>query len=109
MITENQNTSGQGSGAAIPDEVKGWSWGAFLLGWIWGIGNNTYRSFIMFIPIVGIVMWIMLGIYGRQWAWQNKRWSSIEEFNKVQRKWSTVAVVWVIVVFLFGVISSAMH
>lgn len=28
------NTSGQGSSAAVPEEVKGWSWGAFFLSWI---------------------------------------------------------------------------
>ncbi len=25
----------------IPDGIKGWSWGAFLLSWIWAIGNRT--------------------------------------------------------------------
>ena len=32
------NTSGQGSSAVVPEEVKGWSWGGFFLTWIWGIG-----------------------------------------------------------------------
>lgn len=26
----------------VPDEVKGWNWGAFTFSWIWGIGNKTY-------------------------------------------------------------------
>ena len=30
----------------------------------------------------------MLGIKGREWAWQNKRWDSLEHFNRVQKKWS---------------------
>ena len=25
----------------IPDGVKGWSWGAFFLNWIWAIGNRS--------------------------------------------------------------------
>lgn len=24
------------------NDIQGWIWGAFLLSWIWGIGNNTY-------------------------------------------------------------------
>lgn len=29
-----ENTSGGGSAVALPEGVKGWSWGAFLLNWI---------------------------------------------------------------------------
>jgi len=29
------------SPAEVPDEIDRWNWGAFLLNWIWGIGNNT--------------------------------------------------------------------
>jgi len=27
---------------AIPAEIDRWNWGAFLLNWIWGIGNKTF-------------------------------------------------------------------
>jgi len=36
------NSSGTGAAAEIPPGVKGWSWGAFLLNWIWAIGNQTW-------------------------------------------------------------------
>ena len=32
-------------------------------------------------------------IKGRQYAWQNKRWSSVEHFNSVQKKWSIAGVI----------------
>jgi len=25
----------------VPAEIDRWNWGAFLLNWVWGIGNNT--------------------------------------------------------------------
>jgi len=73
---------------AIPDGIKGWSWGAFLLSWIWAIGNRTWVGLFAIVPVVGFIMAIVLGIKGREWAWKNKQWESIEHFNRVQRKWS---------------------
>jgi Tfp pilus assembly major pilin PilA len=83
----------------IPDGVRGWSWGAFLLNWIWAIGNKTWIGLLALIPYVGLIMAIVLGIKGREWAWKNKEWASLEEFNRVQRQWSKWAV---IVVFGIG-------
>lgn len=34
LLKETDNNSGQGKNIEIPDEIKGWSWGAFLLNWI---------------------------------------------------------------------------
>ncbi|HKU42177.1 MAG TPA: cytochrome c oxidase assembly factor Coa1 family protein [Polyangiales bacterium] len=83
-----QNTSGQGAGAVVPPEIDRWNWGAFLLNWIWGIGNNTLIALLAFVPCVGLAMPIVLGLRGSAWAWQNKRWESVEEFRRVQRTWA---------------------
>ena len=82
------NTSGMGKGHPLPEGVKGWSWGAFLLNWIWAAGNRTWIGLLSLIPYIGFIFSIMLGINGREWAWQNKRWDSVEHFNRVQRRWS---------------------
>src|ERR1019366_10250458 len=50
-----ENTSGQGVAAVVPPELDRWNWGAFLLNWIWGIGNNTFIALLMFVPVVNIV------------------------------------------------------
>lgn len=76
----------------IPDGVRGWSWGAFLLNWIWAIGNKTWIGLLALVPYVGFIMAIILGVKGREWAWKNKEWASVEEFNRVQRKWSAWGV-----------------
>jgi len=81
------NTSGMGKAAVVPEEIKGWNWGAFLLNWIWAIGNSAWLGLLCLIPYVNVVMVFILGAKGNKWAWQNKRWNSIEHFRKTQRKW----------------------
>ena len=99
------NTSGLGKSAAIPAEIDRWSWGAFLLNWIWGIGNNTFIALLMLVPLVNIVMLFILGAKGNVWAWRNKRWDSVEQFKRVQRKWAFWGVVIYILFALFALSS----
>lgn len=85
------NTSGQGSDAYIPPEVKHWNWGAFFMTWIWGLKHRVYFSLLWFIPIIGwFLMPIVLGLKGSAWAWQYKHWNSIDEFLKTQRRWGII-------------------
>jgi len=100
---EGENTSGMGKGHPIPDGVKGWSWGAFLLNWIWAIGNKTWIGLICLIPYVGFIFAFVLGFKGREWAWQAKSWDSVEHFNDVQRKWSIWAGILFGGAFLLGI------
>ena len=83
------NTSGQGFSSIVPPEIKGWNWGAFSLTWIWGISHRVWISLLALIPfpLIGIAVMIILGIKGNEWAWQYKKWDSIEQFRKSQRKW----------------------
>jgi hypothetical protein len=91
------NTSGQETNTMVPPGIKGWNWGAFLLGWIWGIGNGTYISFLTLIPIVNVVMVFVLGVKGNEWAWKNKHWESIEHFKIVQRKWMYAGLIFLVI------------
>ena len=55
------NNSGEGANAQVPEAIaKQFNWGVFLLNWIWGLGNNTYITFVIFavsllsfIPLIG--------------------------------------------------------
>ena len=99
-VVRNTNTSGQGKGVDLPEGIKGWSWGAFMWNWIWAIGNKTWIGLLCLIPYVGFVMAFVLGFKGRQWAWQNKKWDSVEHFQRVQRKWSLWSLVLVAIILL---------
>lgn len=107
------NTSGQGLSADVPAELRRWNWGAFLLHWIWGLGNSTPIAFLTFVPFVGLVMLFVLGAKGSEWAWRNRRWESVEAFRATQRSWAKWgAVSWLAVialgVLLFVAIQAAM-
>src|SRR3990172_6347804 len=80
-----ENTSGHGSFSTIPTEINGWNWGGFFLGWLWAGYNLTeygkarriellkstrlWLSWLTFIPFVGLIMCIVLGVKQRKWAW----------------------------------------
>ncbi len=74
--------------AAAPAATGRWNWGAFLMTWIWGLGNGTYIALLALIPVLNLVMAIILGIKGGKWAWQNRRWENIDHFTRVQGLWT---------------------
>ena len=89
----------------IPPELDRWNWGAFLLNWIWGIGNNTFIALLVFVPLLGLVMPFVLGAKGSRWAWRNGHWEGVDHFKRVQRAWAKWAVIlYCGVIVLFGAI-----
>lgn len=88
----------------IPEQIKGWNWGAFAFNWIWGIRFRTYRALLVLVPFVNIVMPFILGFKGNEWAWKHNQWSSVEEFKNSQRKWSVAAAIMLTCGVLFAVI-----
>ncbi|MBQ6516905.1 superinfection immunity protein [bacterium] len=74
----------------IPDNIKQWNWGAFWLSWIWGIGNKSFKTLWALIPYFGFIWMFVCGAKGNEWAWKNKEWATVEEFNKTQKKWAIV-------------------
>lgn len=95
-----QNTSGQGSAAMVPAEIRGgWNWGGFLLGWIWAVGNGAFLWAVVafFVPFFNIV----LGFKGNEWAWQSKQWNSVDHFRQTQRTWTKAGVIfWIAILVL---------
>ena len=84
----------------IPPELDRWNWGAFLLNWIWGIGNNVFIALLVFVPLLGLVMPFVLGAKGSRWAWRNGRWDSVDHFKRVQRAWAK----WAVIVYLGAIV-----
>jgi Tfp pilus assembly major pilin PilA len=90
----------------IPSGIKGWSWGAFFLNWVWAIGNRTWWGLLAVIPYVGFIVAVWLGFKGREMAWKNRKWDSVEHFNRVQKKWSQWGVGLVIGIGLIGILAA---
>lgn len=74
--------------ANIP-KLDGWNWGAAGLTWIWGIRFGVWLALLTFVPAIGGIWWIVLGLKGNEWAWQARKWNSVEEFNQAMAPWKT--------------------
>ena len=99
------NTSGQGPGAPVPPEIQGLNWGAFLLNWIWGLGNGVMIALLSLI----IPFWnIYLLIKGNELAWQNKRWDSVEHFKATQAKWTRWGVILLVATLLLSCVCTGL-
>jgi hypothetical protein len=48
----------------------------------------------------------MLLFKGREWAWQNKQWDSVEHFNRVQRKWAKAGVILLCIPLVLGIVAA---
>lgn len=101
-VMDIDNTSGHGAASHVPPSIRRWNWGAFLLNWIWGLGNGTLIALLMFVPLVNVVFAFVLGAKGSEWAWRNKRWESVAQFQAVQRRWAKWGVIaWLASIALF--------
>ena len=96
----NSAPSTGGLNGPFPAELRGWNWGAFLLNWIWGIGNSVWIALLSFLPFIGLIMLFVLGAKGNEWAWQNRKFDNVEEFKAVQRAWTR----WGVGLFLLQVV-----
>ncbi|NRB11400.1 MAG: hypothetical protein HRU35_07335 [Rickettsiaceae bacterium] len=73
----------------------------FFFNWIWGVAHGVWISFLVFIPLFGmLIMPVILGFKGNEWAWRKNKYVSTAEFLKTQRRWTIAAVA------LFGVFFS---
>ena len=92
-------TQGYNQPAEIPRELDKWSWGAFFLNWIWGLGNGTYIALLMWVPFVNLIMIFILGARGNAWAWKNRPWRDVDHFKRVQKAWALWGLAsWVLVI-----------
>lgn len=98
---------------------SGWNWGAFLLGWIWGVGHSCWWPLLLqlglgFIcgiliivaPLVGTLTYslvgtlsfalsVYLGVKGNTIGWDNGCYENIEHFRKKEKNWTIAGfVVW---------------
>lgn len=88
-----------GKSGPFPPELNHWSWGAFLMGWIWAIGMSNIIGFLLCF-FLGIIGNIIVGIKGNEWAWNSRKFDSVEQFNAVQHAWAVWGVVLLIASFV---------
>ncbi len=88
----------------LPNEARYWNWGAFVFGWIWGLGNGVNSALFSLIPIVGFFVRIYLGLKGSELAWQTGKWPTVAAFAKTQRYWAIAAGIFLAVAVLIAIL-----
>jgi len=58
---------------------------------------------------LGIIGMIVQGAKGNEWAWQYRRWESIEQFKQTERLWIYAGDALLILSFVVGGIIGAMN
>jgi len=96
ILTRTQTLAPKPALEPLPAGIKGWCWGGFLLNFIWGIRFRIWWGLLALIPLVGIGVSIWFGFKGRELAWRQGNWASVEEFNRTQRRWSIAGMVFVV-------------
>jgi hypothetical protein len=110
-IAATDNDSGTGSAAKLPQTLHGFNWAAFVMNWAWAIGMRFWWG-VLYLPmsfILGMLsplgslaslgIALAFGLKGNQWAWQSRKWESVEQFRKTQRVW----VVWGIALVVLSI------
>lgn len=84
----------------VQPEISGWSWGAFILYPLWGFFNGCWWAFLASFIGWSLIPSILFGVYGRQLAWENRNWTSAEDFNETQNNWDG----WGIAIFVLSLL-----
>jgi len=101
------DSSGQ-STAAVPAEVSGLNWGAFLLGWIWSAFNGAGILWVLIGLFFSPIDRIFLLFKGNELAWKGKQWESPAAFKASQRKWMMAGLIILAVGLVIGILSAAL-
>lgn len=94
----SDNVSGFASNE--PSNLHSFNFGAFIFGWIWGICNGVYIALLTLIPAINLIMSIVLGVKGNEWAWEKQK-STVtpQSFVQNQKRWSKAALIIIAISF----------
>jgi hypothetical protein len=85
----------------LPEDLRGFNWGAFFLTWIWGIRHKVSWAWWGLVPGLNIIIGFMLGFQGQELAWKNNTWKSEIEFDNTQLEWTRWGIgVWIVAYLL---------
>ena len=99
------NTSGMGDGYFLPPEASGWTFAGFVPFGIYAFINGITLWGVLgllghFVPLLSIICWIYIGIQGKELAWRNRRFDSVQQYTETMRAWN----MWGIALLLMGAV-----
>jgi hypothetical protein len=98
------NDSGRGPESRLPNELRGMNWGALLLNFIWGLAMKTPWAWLCLVPFIGMVWPFVMMVRGNEWAWQYRKWDSVDHFRRVQEKWALWGLILIVVSIVLSIL-----
>jgi hypothetical protein len=88
-----------GAQDSVPPEIQRmvFNTGAFFGGFIWAVGNRAWIGLFdvlsyALLPLMPI--WrLLMALRGNEWAWRARKWDSVEQFQRAQKRWGWVGLV----------------
>lgn len=97
------NTSGMGPGYPVPFEARGWTFAGFVPYGLFAFVNGSVLWGVLYF-ILGLIYSIFIGIQGKELAWQNRRFDSVEQYNETMRIWNIWGIVCLAALVAFAII-----
>lgn len=99
-VPADGNTSGMGPGYPLPPAARGWTnagvipaglFSFYTGSALWGVIGVVGVVF----SLAGLVYFVAVGLRGKEDAWRNRRFASVEEFEAVMAAWNNAGL-WII-------------
>lgn len=98
---------GSVTGQLPKSNIAKFNWGAFIGTWIWGLFNKSYKT-LWALPLTftmgALPFFIVCGLKGNEWSYENNANREIEDFHAWQKKqtviWAILAPVLTILLFV---------
>ncbi len=110
----NQIANSNGVNGPLPDELRHFNWGAFLLSWVWAVNNKVWIGLIILVisllsmissvssifSLLAFVGSLILGFKGNRLAWRYRKFENLDQFKLVQKAWARWGVIIFVLVFV---------
>lgn len=106
------NTSGMGSGHPLPPETQNMNLGGCLPCGIFAFANGAAMWGIIVLVascFVGSLANLVLLIKGNEFAWQNRRFNSRQEYNETMNAWNYWGKIYLIFSIIMSVIGAILY
>lgn len=78
-----------------------WNSGPLVLPFWWCLFSYCYwHMLLLLIPPVNLVWRFVLAAKGNEWSWKTGKWKDAEYFNKTQKTWNKMGMIFLIIVLV---------
>lgn len=93
--------------------VHRWSWGGFILNFVYFLANNVYSKAGLyfaggFVPGLNLFLLFKCGLKAREIVWQNGSWPDFATYRRRQHTLDIIAVVLLLITIVLAVLSAVL-